>query len=506
LTNSSVTSRFTVSALANLLRGALAFITTLIIARELGPEEYGSFAFLVGTFVATTSLLGFGTSHAFQTFISQKERGKMFVFTYACWQFLQFILALLFIGVIFPENWLEQIWLGHKKDLILLALAAVFMQQQAWATMIKIGESKRLTHIVQGLNLAITVVHFFLIIGFLIGGFLSVRLILWLILVEHLIILLIACKALSLFKIEGEVFEGRLVLQEYIAYCSPLIFFSIIGFGYNFADRWLLQSYGGSIQQGLYEIGLRLGMVSLLITMSLQNIFWKEIAEAKEKGDFERMRVLYRKASRFLFAVGIFIAGFLAPWSKEIIRLVLGPSYMEGSLVLVVMFIYAAFRSLGILNSSMLLAGSKPKVHVTFSTIFMIISIPTSYLVLAPIDAQLPGLQLGSLGLAIKTLVVAISQSSVVSWWICRDYGWKFDWIYQLIVLSFALSFGWLSFELVQSINSLITLNLFCNGLLTLLFYSGFFTAMVYWMPWILGVSRQELKYFFLKLVNLSRA
>jgi hypothetical protein len=47
---------------------------------------------------------------------------------------------------------------------------------------------------------------------------------------------------------------------------------------------------------------------------------------------------------------------------------------------------------------------------------------------------------------------------------------------------------------------------LFCNGLLTLLFYSGFFTAMAYWMPWVLGVSRQELKDFFLKLVNLSRA
>ena len=140
----------------------MAFITTLIIARELGPEEYGSYAFLFGIFIAITSLLDFGTSHAFQTFISQKERGKMFVLSYACWQLLQFILALLVIGVFFPENWLEQVWLGHKKDLILLALAAVFMQQQAWATMIKIGESKRLTHIVQLLNLSIAVVHFFL--------------------------------------------------------------------------------------------------------------------------------------------------------------------------------------------------------------------------------------------------------------------------------------------------------------------------------------------------------
>ena len=47
-----------------------------------------------------------------------------------------------------------------------------------------------------------------------------------------------------------------------------LVLYSIVGFGYEFADRWLLQNYGGSIQQGVYEVGFRFGMVSLLVTMS----------------------------------------------------------------------------------------------------------------------------------------------------------------------------------------------------------------------------------------------
>jgi O-antigen/teichoic acid export membrane protein len=347
------------------------------------------------------------------------------------------------------------------------------------------------------------VAHFFLITGLWVGELLSVRFILWLIFFEHVIILLVACKALSLSKIEGEVFDGRLVLQEYITYCTPLIFYSIMGFGYAFADRWLLQNYGGSIQQGLYEIALRFGMVSLLITMSLHNIFWKEIAEAKEKGDFERMRVLYRKASRFLFSLGIFIAGLLVPWSEKIIRLMIGPSYIEGSLVLVVMLIYSAFRSLGILNISMLLAGSKPKAHVTFSTIFMVVSIPASYLVLAPINAQLPGLQLGSLGLAIKTLVIAIFQSSVVSWWICRDYGWKFDWVYQIIVLSVALSLGWISFKLIETLKIFTSLNLIIEGGLALFVYCVLVGIIIWFVPGVMGVSRQEIKNCLFKLIKL---
>ena len=103
MTNPSISSRFAVSVLANLLRGGLVFVTTIIIARVLGPEVYGDYAFLLGSFVATMSLLNMGSSNAFQTFISQKERGKLFVLSYAGWQLLQILLMLLVIGIILPE-------------------------------------------------------------------------------------------------------------------------------------------------------------------------------------------------------------------------------------------------------------------------------------------------------------------------------------------------------------------------------------------------------------------
>ena len=98
--NLSAKSRFAVSILANTLRGGLSLITVLILARGLGPERYGDFAFLIGSFVAIKILLGMGTPNAFYTFMSQKPRGGMFLTVYAFWQLVQFSLPLLFIAFV----------------------------------------------------------------------------------------------------------------------------------------------------------------------------------------------------------------------------------------------------------------------------------------------------------------------------------------------------------------------------------------------------------------------
>ena len=501
--NSSISSRFVFSVLANLLRGGIAFITTVIIARVLGPGEYGDYAFLFGSVVSIMVLLDMGTSQAFQTFMCQKERGNIFVLSYVGWKLLQVLLVLLVVGIILPEEWLIKIWLGHERDLVLLAFAAMFMQQQVWQIMIQIGESKRLTQRVQVLGVSIAAVHFLLVIGFWIGEMLSVRLILGLILVEYLIFSVVACNVLSIFKQEEEPFNGRSVLREYVTYCLPLVFYCIAGFGWTFADRWMLQNFGGSTQQGLYEIGYRFGMISLLFTSSLLHIFWKEIAEATEDGNFELIKRLYRKAHRIVFLASSIIAGFLIPWSKEIIYLMLGPSYGEGAPTLVLMIIYTTFASLMQINGPMLLAASKTKTHVKVGIIVMLVSLPFSYFVLASKDSYLPGLELGSFGLAVKMVLFSIMHVNVISWCISRDYGWKFDWIYQVVVLGGALGFGWLSFELVEILNSFISINLFFKGSLTLLLYCGFAGSMIWWMPWVAGASRQEIKSYIFKFTKL---
>ena len=125
--NPSLKSRFIVSLFSNIFRGAVSFLTGLVIARGLGPENYGDFFFLLGCFMASRQLLDLGSSQAFYTFMSQKPRGKIFVASYAGWQLVQFLIPLLFIGLLVPGEWVEQIWVGQERTLVVLAFAAVYM-------------------------------------------------------------------------------------------------------------------------------------------------------------------------------------------------------------------------------------------------------------------------------------------------------------------------------------------------------------------------------------------
>jgi hypothetical protein len=151
------------------------------------------------------------------------------------------------------------------------------------------------------------------------------------------------------------------------------------------------------------------------------------------------------------------------------------------------------------INGSILLASGKTKAHFAFGSIYMGVSIPCSYFLLASKDAYLPGLQMGSLGLAVKMLVFVILHVNVVSWWISRDHGWQFDWTYQVIALGGALGLGWLSFELI----SFFPISLFFKGGLTLLLYCGFMGIMIWQVPWIAGTSRQDIKSYYFRFIKL---
>ena len=436
-----------VSVGANVARATLTVLTGLLVARGLTPTGFGDLAFLLGSFTAIRSLLDMGTAGAFYTFISQRARGPAYYLAYWSWLGLQFLVTLLLVVVILPQSLIDGLWLGNSRGLIVLALAAAFMQQQVWMTIVQIGEAARNTVKVQLMGLAVIVVHLAVIVVLLLGQWLSVVSVLVAVVCEYAL-----ASALSLRVLRGVSsdlgaaarFDLREMLREYWKYCKPLLALSLFGFLYEFADRWMLQEFGGADQQGFYQIAAQFAAVSLLATASILNIFWKEISEANDRKNQERVAYLYRKVSRALVMLGAVISCFLIPWSEQIVALLLGPAYGDAWPVLAIMFFYPIHQSMGQISGTILLATRQTRTYMLIGVFGMIASMPVAYFLLAPSgEGALRGMGLGAQGLAMKMVAMNTLLVNLQAWIIARNNGWKYDWEYQVAGIVSALALGY---------------------------------------------------------------
>lgn len=474
----------------NLTRSALSFAGGMLIARWLGPSQFGDYAFLIGTFTGIRALLDLGSAAAFFTFLSQRPRSVNFVRGYFIWVVAQFTVTLLLLALVLPDAWVQQVWNSQPRALVLLAFCAAFMQNSVWPVVLQAGESQRRTYLVQTIGVLLVTIHV-IAVGLLWRfELLGIYAILIALVLEYFVASLFA---LSQLRFTGDPEPaGQHPFRKYLAYCLPLVPFAGISFANEFTDRWLLQNFGGGVQQAFYAVGAQLSSIALIATSSVLSIFWKEIAEANERGDTQRTAYLYRRVSRLLYFVGAAAAGLLIPWSADILGLLLGSSYVGGAATLSIMLLYPVHQSMGQIGATMLYATERAGLQVMIATVTMLVGVAMTYIVLAPPTARVPGLGLASSGLAIKMVVIQVLSVNALAWTISRVFRWRFDWVHQPIALLGCVAAGWVAHATVVSVlgESIPVIGrLAAGGIL----YAMLISAILYAAPTLAGLSRVEL-------------
>ena len=498
INETGVKVRFFFSVIANILRVGLSFIAGMVIARTIGPGEYGDFNFLLGSFTSLAGLTDMASSSAFYTFSSQRQRGKKFFLYYGSWTLFQLLILLLLV-LFLPTSIKQKIWLGYPFELVFLALLACFATNQLWRLATQFGESIRDTVGVQIRNVALAGTYLICIVILTVFHFVSIKNLF--ILNVILFILFSAFYVLRIYQrgvLSNENPENfTAVFKEFKSYCSPFVIDTGIGFLYSFADYWLLQKFGGSIQQGYYAIGARFAAVSLLATNSMVDIFWKEIAEANSLGNMERVRLLYKFVSRSLYFISALISCIMIPFSREMLTLLLGHSYQDAWLPLSLMFLYPMQQAMGQITGTVLYATGKTKTKSYTGILVMAISIPTAYLLLAPKSAIMPGFNLGAVGLSLKMVACGILSANLMAFFVSRNIKTDFNWGYQIIVLALLLPIGYFSKFFAQSILSFVSFEryIILVMLVSCIFYLVSVAVFVRFFPSIAGVNKDHINY-----------
>lgn len=435
----SASRRFLITLAAQTAKSGFSFLAGLVIARGLGPHDFGNLSFLLGSFAGLRVILDLGSSHAFFTLAAQRTRTRTFYLFYALWfSLVQVALPILFLTILLPAHVVDMMWLSQPREWVWLAFVAGTMQYALWPQVIQLGEVVRHTHLSQSLTVAIAVAHLLLVVALYLMGGLTIPAVFAVTATEFLVGSALAFALMPRPwqpRVSADSF--RSVFREFRAYCQPLIVSLALTAAVGWAEVWMLQQFAGAVAQAYYSLGLQFSYISLFATTALQNIFWREMAELEERGDEGQMRRVYLKSSRALLLTAALPAAFLVAWAPEVTDLALGAHYHEGAPVVAVFFLYPIGQSLYTLAVVTLLAMRQTRTLSLFSSCYMLLSLAVGYFVLAPATAALPGLGFGALGLSIKLVVLSFAYMLVMEYWIYHQKAWPHDWMHRLRLLLF---------------------------------------------------------------------
>lgn len=426
------------SVVLSAARSVASFFVAVLLARSLGPQGYGELTFLLASFASVALLLDSGSTTAFFTLLSMRPRGRHFFIAYAVWTFgVQMVGTLIFLALV-PLSLLSKAWQGEPRPMVILAFTAAFLSSQGWTSVMQLGEAQRRTLRVQLTSAAQTLAHLALVAFAAITGRLSVTTVIVLLVIEYTALITIIAPPLVKMSVRTAPTDEpwRDVVREFVDYCRPIALYGYVGFVYGFADRWLLQHFGGAVQQGLFGFAQQFGAISILATGAMVNVFWKEIAEANALGNLTRLRELYMRSRRILFFTAAWTSCLLIPWSSGLLLLAAGSEYAVGAPVLMLMLLYPVHQTLGQLQGTFLVATGRTRLYSTLGIVSMSASIVVTYFLLAARTAPLPGLGLGAVGLAAKLAGLQLIQVIVVSVIISRKYHWPTDLVHQFLLLA----------------------------------------------------------------------
>jgi O-antigen/teichoic acid export membrane protein len=363
----SFQKRYLFKLLTNAVSFGVSLITQSIVPRTLGPAAYGNFSFLTNFFWQVIGFLNLNSSTAFYTKLSQRQQDKGLISFYF---YLTFLIGAVMTALVASCYILgvEQ-WVWPDQGVVFVVMAAFYSFLKFYNdSLIQVSDAYGLTTKSEILNMIqkvvglliiaflfwcgwLTLFNYFAFQLFLLAG--AIAALCWLIGRYHSP--LITCWKLNRIQLKS-------YSREFSAFCLPLVVFSFFAILEQILDRWLLQKFSGSIEQGFYSLAYQTGAICFLFVSAMVPLVMREYAVSFAARDTEKMAVLFTRYSKMLFAVAAFFGCFLAAEAKNVMLIFGGAAFTGAILPIAIMCFYPIHQTYGQMNAAFFLPprGQKP--------------------------------------------------------------------------------------------------------------------------------------------------
>lgn len=425
--------RYLAKLFANLIGVGIGLFSQALIVRGLGPKAYGDFGFLSNIFNRVVGFLDMGTSNGFYTKLSQRQNDFTLVSFYVG-LFSGFTFALLIIFTLFLHltGYYKTILPDQKLLFIYMCMFFAFL---TWFVQIlnKTADAYGITVYTEIARIIQKIMGFSIIAALFFTNQLSLF---HFFLYHYVILAILAIAIICVAEYKGHSFRRNWKLSydkikaytgEFYHYSHPLFVASLVVLVVGIFDHWMLQKFGGSVQQGYYFLAYQIGAIYYLFTSAMTPLIMREFSISFGKNDLSEMARLFSRYIPVFIAITAYFGCFGALQAEKVIFLLGGDKYAEAVIPVIIMSLFPVYQALGQFTSSVFFSTGQTKLYRNIGVFSNVIGIPFCFFLLAPEGKW--GLGAGAAGLAIKITVLTFVSVNVKLYFCTRFLELRF-WRY----------------------------------------------------------------------------
>ena len=490
----SLKKRYFFKLTGNFASLGIGFITSAIIPRGLGPGAYGDFNFLVNFFNQVVSFFDMGTSTAFYTKLSQRPKERKLLSFYLRYMSLVLLIVAVLVILARATGVYINLWPGQS---LLYIYLAVFLAFFMWFANIlgQVMDAYCLTTYAEVGKIFQKILGLFMIVAIFLLHNLNIF---TLFIYNYFVLLMLMVIFLQIMK-QGkyldaqdyrmEPLDAKNYAKEFYGYCHPLFVYGIIGVACNILDRWLLQIFSGSVQQGYYGLSSNIGTVCFLFTGAMTPLIMREFSIDYGNKNLALIANRFRKHVPILHTITAFMVCFIAVNASKVAVIMGGRKFEAATASVAVLTFYPIYQTYGQIMGSLFYATGQTRLYRNIGVVTLLVGLPLSFWLMAP--RQFHGLNLGAAGLAIKTTATAILAINIQLWFNNRFLKLSFPkfffhQFYSVIILS---GMSWA----VTFLTGLVVKNILLGLLISGFFYTAAFAFILFVTPSVFLIERSEL-------------
>lgn len=489
--------RYFFKLIANVTAVPVYLLMEAILPRALGPGAYGNYSFATNLFQQLSGFLDMGTSTCFYNSLSRRQRETPL---FSFYMRIAGIVAILAGLASFFACWKSAgEWLLPDVPLWIAPLAAL------WAYLTWLGRVLRSANDALGSTIpseiwrsAISVAGVVILLALYVCGVLDIR---TLFLQQYL---LLGASAIAFYyickkhwqneglKIPLKLTKGqhKFYRHEFFDYSHPLFIQSLLSFLMLAAERWLLQWFDGSAQQGFFALSQKVSMACFLFVSAMTPLLMREFSISWGKNDVAAMGALMRRMAPILYVLASYFSCFTLVEGKALVEIFGGRQFSAAVVAVQIMALYPIHQAYGQVATSIFHATGKTSVLRNMTAIECVYGFAATWFLLAPF--HLGGLNLGATGLAIKTVAAQFFSVNIYLWLASRFipfHYWR-NLCHQVIAVAAFLLLAWWArwLSLFLPFGTMLPRFVFSGAV-----YTAAVFAICAVIPSITGLSRKEI-------------